>query len=62
MTHCPHCSEDMDVPKGEIIKLDEFFDEGVEEVDMSAQKHMQLQCPNCDAVLGYLGIGAAAGG
>lgn len=63
MAHCPHCGEEMDVPAGELIKSNEFFDEEVvEDVSMSAQQHMQLTCRNCDAVLGYLAVGAATGG
>lgn len=62
MTHCPHCKEEMDVPKGSSIRVAEFFSEELEEVDVSAQKHIQLECRNCAAVLGYLAVGAATGG
>jgi hypothetical protein len=62
MTHCPHCDEDIEVPDGEMIRLDEFFTEDAGDIDVSVQKHIQLECPECGAVLGYLGLGAAAGG
>lgn len=62
MTHCPHCQEEMDVPKGESIRVDEFLDSETEEVDVSVQEHVQLECRNCGAVLGYLAVGAATGG
>lgn len=62
MTHCPHCQEEMEVPKGETILLDDLFTEEVEDVDVSGEKHMQLECRNCEAVLGYLAVGAATGG
>lgn len=63
MTHCPHCGEDMEVPKGRAIRTGDFFDEEeVDDVSLSAQQHMQLECRNCGAVLGYLAVGAATGG
>lgn len=62
MTHCPHCSEEMEVPEGESILLDEMFTDEAEDVDVSGQEHIQLECPNCGAVLGYLAVGAATGG
>lgn len=62
MTHCPHCGEDGGMPKGETIRAAEFFEEAAGDVAMSAQEHIQLLCRNCDAVLGYLAVGAASGG
>lgn len=50
------------MPKGETIRAAEFFEEEAGDVAMSAQEHIQLLCRNCDAVLGYLGVGAATGG
>ena len=51
----------MDVPKGETILLDDFFTEDAD-ASISGQEHVQLECPHCGAVLGYLGVGAATGG
>lgn len=62
MTHCPHCGEDMEVPAANSLRVDEFFDDEIEDVDISAQEHIQLECKNCEAVLGYLAVGAATGG
>lgn len=62
MAKCPSCEEDVDVPEGESLRLDEMFTEEVEDVDVSIQQHIQLTCPECDAVLGYLGVAGAAGG
>ncbi|MCY4731976.1 hypothetical protein KY092_15550 [Natronomonas gomsonensis] len=62
MTHCPHCKEEMEVPNAATIRVDEFFSEEAGDIDVSAQEHVQLECPNCEAVLGYLAVGAAAGG
>jgi ribosomal protein S27AE len=62
MTHCPHCGDEIEVPDGDMIRLDEFFEEDAEDVDVSVQQHVQLECPECGAVLGYLGVGAATGG
>jgi hypothetical protein len=42
--------------------MDEFFDEEVKNVDVSVQQHVQLKCPGCKAILGYLALGAATGG
>lgn len=62
MTHCPHCEKEMEVPEGNTILLDEFFTEEADGVDVSGEEHVQLECPNCNAVLGYLAVGAATGG
>lgn len=51
----------MEVPRGETILLDEFFDTDEVEVSLSGQEHIQLTCPGCEAVLGYLAVGAATG-
>lgn len=45
-----------------MLRMDEFFNEEAEDVDVSVQQHIQLNCPNCKAILGYLALGAAAGG
>lgn len=39
---------------------DDFFPEDGD-VSISGQQHVQLACPECDSVLGYLGVGAATG-
>jgi Zn finger protein HypA/HybF involved in hydrogenase expression len=62
MTHCPHCQEEMQVPNGDQLRVSEFFSEEAGDIEISAQEHIQLECPNCEAVLGYLAVGAAAGG
>lgn len=62
MTHCPHCGKDMEVPAATSFRVDEFFGEDVEDVDVSAQEHIQLECKNCETVLGYLAVCAATGG
>lgn len=62
MTHCPHCQEEMDVPEAQSLRVSEFFTEEAGDVEISAQEHIQLECPHCGAVLGYLAVGAAAGG
>ena len=51
----------MEVPNGNTILLDEFFSEEPDGVAVSGQEHVQLECPNCEAVLGYLAVGAATG-
>ena len=61
MARCPHCDEEMDAPAGETLRLDELFDEEKVDVSTSVQQHVQLECQNCGAVLGYLGVGAATG-
>jgi predicted RNA-binding Zn-ribbon protein involved in translation (DUF1610 family) len=61
MAHCPHCGDEMDVPDAELILLDEFFDDAGDRVAVSGQEHVQLECPHCGAVLGYLGTAAATG-
>jgi hypothetical protein len=52
----------MEVPNAATIRVDEFFSEEAGDIDVSAQEHVQLECPNCEAILGYLAVGAAAGG
>ena len=61
MTHCPHCEQEMEVPNGDTILVDDFFTEDAD-ASISGQEHVQLECPNCGAVLGYLAVGAATGG
>lgn len=58
---CPDCGEHNDVPKGRTILLEDVFDESHPDVTASVQEHVQLECRDCGAVLGYLGVGAAVG-
>lgn len=58
---CPYCGETNDAPEGESILLDEVFDDSHPDVDAGVQEHVQLECPDCGAVLGYLGVAAAFG-
>jgi hypothetical protein len=60
MPYCPHCETEVEAPAGETIKLEEFLT-GIG-VDSSVQHHVQLECPDCESVLGYLGDAAATGG
>ena len=62
MAHCPHCQEEVSNPDGDVLRLGEFFKEEAEDVDVSIQQHIQLNCPSCEAILGYLALGAATGG
>ena len=62
MTHCPYCEEEIEAPNGKQLRVDEFFNDEADDVSVSAQEHVQLECRECGAVLGYLAIGAAAGG
>lgn len=57
---CPDCGTVNDRPKATQLLLDEIF-EGHIDVDASAQEHLQLECTECGAVLGYMGSGAAIG-
>lgn len=58
---CPYCGEVNDVPAGETILLDEVFDDSHPDVEAGVQEHVQLECLDCGAVLGYLGVAAAFG-
>lgn len=58
---CPDCEAVNDVPAGESILLDEVFDDDHPDVDAGVQEHVQLECPDCGAVLGYLGVAGAFG-
>ncbi len=57
---CPYCESSMDYPAGETIRAQEFI-QGVD-VEESIEMHVQLECPECEAILGYLGFGGATGG
>lgn len=57
---CPDCGDNSEVPAAEQIAVSEIFD-GHVDVDVSAQTHLQLECPECGAVLGYHAVGAAIG-
>lgn len=60
MGRCPHCDTEVAQAVGSYIREGPVFDE--EEVDaISAMQHIQLHCPDCDTVLGYIGVGGAAG-
>jgi hypothetical protein len=50
----------MEHPTGETIKIDEFI-RGVD-IGESLQVHVQLECPDSERILGYLGVGGATGG
>lgn len=52
----------MEFPESETLRVSEFFTEEAGDIEVSAQEHIQLECPNCGAVLGYLAVGATAGG
>lgn len=58
---CPYCDATNEVPAAESILLDEVFDDDHPDVDAGLQEHVQLECPDCGAVLGYLGAAAAFG-
>lgn len=60
MPVCPACESEYEVPSGESILVDEFLDDI--DVDVSVQEHVQLECPECEAILGYLGVAAGVGG
>lgn len=60
MPHCPFCETDVETPHPETIVLDEFL-VGID-VEVSVEQLVQLECPDCESVLGYLGVAAAIGG
>lgn len=62
MAHCPHCEEEVELPNGKPLRVDEFFTDEADDVATSIQQHVQLECPECEAILGYLAAGAATGG
>lgn len=57
---CLDCGAENDSPNGTQLLLEEIF-EGNVDVDAGAQEHVQLECSECGAVLGYLGSAAAIG-
>jgi hypothetical protein len=62
MAQCPHCQEEVPEPEGDVLRMDELFNEEAEDVDVSVQQYIQLKCPGCKAILGYLALGVATGG
>ena len=47
MAHCPYCQEEVSEPEGDVLRMDESFNEEAEDVDVSVQQHIQLKCPGC---------------
>lgn len=58
---CPDCGERTETPAGNRIRVEDVFDDAHPDVEAGRQEHVQLECPNCGAVLGYLGAAAALG-
>jgi hypothetical protein len=61
MGRCPHCREPVESAAGSFLMRGELLDSDEREVSVSGLEHVQLHCENCEAVLGYLGVGAATG-
>lgn len=57
---CLDCGHVNDHPAGRSIKISEAFSGDID-VDLGAEDHVQLECTECGAVLGYIGVGAAVG-
>jgi len=57
---CPHCEGAFETPGGQMIRASEFIT-GIDVVEESLQLYYQVECPGCEAILGYLGVGAVAG-
>lgn len=58
---CPDCGERNESPAATTILLDTVFDDSHPDVEAGAQEHLQLECPDCGAILGYQGSAAAFG-
>lgn len=61
MAKCPYCRELVENATGKYILREELLDADEPEVSTSGMEHVQLHCENCEAILGYLGVGAATG-
>lgn len=57
---CLDCEAEFEYPKGKKILTGDIMGDHVD-VDASGQTHTQLECPECGAILGYLGYAAAIG-
>lgn len=63
MPTCEYCEAEIPAPKIGLLLSEEFFEDKFEiDVTASKQKHGQLECPECEAILGYLGVAGAGGG
>jgi phage FluMu protein Com len=59
MGRCPHCDRTVEAVEGNYIKESALFNGEVDAT--SGVQQVQLHCPHCASVLGYLGVGASVG-
>lgn len=60
---CPYCGEAIESPTPGTLLAEEFFSDAFEiDVSESVEHHVQLECPECDKIMGYLGLSGAIGG
>lgn len=58
---CPDCGVDTGLPRGVSFDVDEALGDDNDSVTMAEQRHYQLECQDCGAVVGYTGVAAAVG-
>jgi rRNA maturation protein Nop10 len=58
---CPDCGVDTGPPRGMPFDVDDALGDDNEAITMAEQRHYQLACQDCGAVVGYTGVAAAVG-